>query len=90
MSKLKCCLKRNGFTSLINNLYQLPKQIINNLVQKVQALQKKYASTYLDIEREIRETEKSLCSMIDDLEGSEFDMKGLNELKILLSGDNYG
>ncbi len=88
--QVEMLLEKKWITSLINNLYQLPKQIINNLVQKVQALQKKYASTYLDIEREIRETEKSLCSMIDDLEGSEFDMKGLNELKILLSGDNYG
>ena len=40
-----------------------------------------------DIEKEIKETEASLCSMIDDLVGDEYDMKGLSELKSLLSGE---
>lgn len=35
---------------------------------------------------EISETEKELCSMIDDLCGNEFDMKGLSEFKKLLGG----
>ena len=30
---------------------------------------------------------KELASMIDDLEGDEFDMKGLKELQKLLKGD---
>ena len=47
----------------------------------------KYETTYFDIEKEIKETEASLCSMIDDLVGDEYDMKGLSELKSLLSGE---
>lgn len=42
--------------------------------------------TFADVENQIEETEKSLSSMIDDLEGSEFDMLGLAELKKLLGG----
>lgn len=51
------------------------------------ALQSKYATTFMDIENEIHETEKQLVKMIDELDGSEYDLKGLGELKALLMGD---
>ena len=53
----------------------------------IQALQSKYATTFMDIENEIHETEKQLVKMIDELDGSEYDLKGLGELKALLMGD---
>ncbi len=73
--------------SLVDSLNQLPDTIVNTLITKVQALQSKYETTLFDIESQIKETEKKLCSMIDELEGNEFDMKGLSELKSLLGGD---
>lgn len=36
---------------------------------------------------EIRATEKQLAAMMDDLTGSEYDLKGLSEFKTLLLGD---
>lgn len=42
----------------------------------------------MDIENEIHETEKQLVKMIDELDGSEYDLKGLGELKALLMGGN--
>ena len=39
------------------------------------------------IEKEIKETEIKLASMIDELEGNEYDMKGLSEFKALLLGE---
>ena len=51
------------------------------------ALQKKYALTYADIDAEIDETEQQLCAMLDELTGSTFDMKGINEFKALLQGE---
>ena len=47
---------------------------------------RKYETTYNELETQINETESQLCSMIDDLEGDEFDMKGLSALKALLQG----
>lgn len=38
-------------------------------------------------ENEIRETEKELAKMMDDLDGSEYDLKGLREFKSLLLGE---
>lgn len=80
-------LTKKWIDSLIDNLFKLPVEIVDELIKSVEALQKKYETTYFDIEKEIKETEASLCSMIDDLVGDEYDMKGLSELKSLLSGE---
>ena len=80
-------LTKKWIDSLIDNLFKLPVEIVDGLIKSIEALQKKYETTYFDIEKEIKETEASLCSMIDDLVGDEYDMKGLSELKSLLSGE---
>ena len=80
-------LKEKWITSLVDSLMELPDHVINNLVSEVERLAKKYETTFEQIEKEIAETEQSLCSMIDDLCGNESDMAGLNELKKLLGGE---
>lgn len=80
-------LTKKWIDSLIDNLFKLPVEIVDELIKSIEVLQKKYETTYFDIEKEIKETEASLCSMIDDLVGDEYDMKGLSELKSLLSGE---
>lgn len=75
---------------LCNSLAELPEGIINELVAKTKALAEKYAVTYMDLDREIREAEKSLSTLIDDLEGGEFDMRGLKELQTLLGVNEDG
>lgn len=84
--EVKTLLEIKWIKSLVDNLYSIPSTIVNGLVSKITALAKKYDTTYFDIETEISETEKELCSMIDDLCGNEFDMKGLGEFKKLLGG----
>lgn len=80
-------LDKKWIGNLIESINKLPDTIINNLVSKIQALQSKYATTYFEVESEIKETERLLSSMINDLEGNEFDMKGLSEFKSLLMGE---
>lgn len=80
-------LDKKWIGNLIESINNLPDTIINNLVAKIQVLQAKYATTYFEVESEIKKTEKILSSMIDDLEGNEFDMKGLSEFKSLLMGE---
>lgn len=80
-------LKEKWITSLVDSLMELPDHVINNLVSEIERLAKKYETTFEQIEKEIAETEQSLCSMIDDLCGNESDMAGLNELKKLLGGE---
>lgn len=80
-------LDKKWIGNLIESINKLPDTIINNLVSKIQALQSKYATTYFEVESEIKETERLFSSMINDLEGNEFDMKGLSEFKSLLMGE---
>ena len=79
-------LEKKWIESLVTSLYKLPETVIDNLVSKIQGLHDKYATTYFEVETQIKETEKLLCSMIDELEGNEFDMKGLSGFKTLLMG----
>lgn len=60
---------------------------MEELIGKVEALQNKYAEIYFEVEAQIKETEKRLCEMINDLQGNEFDMKGLREFQSLLKGE---
>ena len=80
-------LKEKWITSMVEQLYLLPDKIVDELVKKIQSLGDKYSTTYFEIEEEISSTEKALSEMIDQLVGSEFDMKGLSEFKKLLMGE---
>lgn len=72
---------------LFDELMQLPQGVVSELVSKIEVLAKKYETTLADVESQIIETENSLSAMIDELEGDEFDMLGLAELKNMLGGD---
>ena len=82
-------LKKKWIESIISNLNKAPKTIIDTLIKQIEKMDKKYKETYFDLEREIKETQNILCEMIDQLEGNEYDMKGLSEFKSLLLGDKY-
>lgn len=82
-------LEKKWIDSLTANLDKLPDSVIDSLINKIQTVQAKYETTYFEIEKQIKETEKVLCAMIDELHGNEFDMKGLGEFKSLLTGESY-
>lgn len=71
---------------IVNAIAVLPNSIVSALEGKIDTLTKKYSVRMLDIEDEIAESEASLCDMIDELEGDEFDILGLQELQKLLRG----
>ncbi|MDB0616376.1 type I restriction-modification system subunit M [Tenacibaculum dicentrarchi] len=74
---------------VVNSINSLPNSIITQLTQKVTALADKYATTYAQVAKDIQEAENNLVGMIDELEGSDFDMKGLHELQTLLTKSNH-
>lgn len=80
-------LRIKWIDQLVVSIHGLPDTVIKNFVAKLEALCSKYAVTFADIEKEIAETEDSLSTMLDELEGSEFDMKAIAELKALLGGE---
>lgn len=80
-------LKAKWITPIYEGIMLLPDSIVSALEKKVNSLTKKYSVTMLNIESDLKQSEQEFCSMIDDLEGSEFDMLGLKELQKMLKGD---
>jgi type I restriction enzyme M protein len=72
---------------LVTSLHTLPDEVIAALSAKVLALNEKYATTYKDVVGQIQETQKNLSSLIDDLTGNDWDLKGLAEFQQLLKDE---
>ena len=88
--EIKKLLEIKWIKPITENIYKLVIDLINEFTKSMENLSKKYDTTLLDLEKEISNTESELSSLIDDLVGDEFDMKGLNEFKSLLNGGKYG
>lgn len=71
---------------LVDSLSAIPQESIDALIQQLQKLNKKYATTLSDIEEQINETEASLRFSLSELVGSKSDMEGLQEFISLLGG----
>lgn len=77
-------LEKKWITPFIKQMQSLTQELVNELVQKIEQLSQKYDETLSDIDNEIKEAESTLASMLQDLEGNEFDMSGIQELIKLL------
>ncbi len=79
-------LEKKWCDPIISGISVLPEKMMDDFVNRLTALLKKYQTTFASLGEDIRETEKTLASYIDDLRGSESDMEGLAEWKTLLGG----
>lgn len=80
-------LIRKWITRLNEELHSLPSQQVDLLISKLEALVKKYEITYAENARDIQQAETTLAEMIDEMSGTDFDLKGLAELKNILVGE---
>ena len=80
-------LRLKWIAPLCASLRAMPGAIIVELEKAVQALADKYTVTYVELDKQIQESEATIADMIDELTGSEFDMKGLSEFQSLLKGE---
>lgn len=79
-------LKLKWIEPILFGISNIPGTVISSLTSKVTKLSKKYEETMIDLTSKIESSEKELCSMLDDLTGDEFDIKGLQEFEKLLGG----
>ncbi len=79
-------LHKKWIAPITSALRSLPDTVLAEFTGKLEAICKKYETTFAQVEEEIADTERSLISLLDDLTGSEFDMMGLAEFKKLLGG----
>lgn len=85
--QVKELLQRKWIGPLNEALHSLPEKQIDILANKLQYLVEKYQITYADNARDIQKTEAELVSMLGELDGNKFDLKGLTELQTLLTGN---
>ena len=80
-------LESKWLSPLVDELHRLPGLVRSRLIAKLDALVEKYRITYADNARDIKQSENDLVSMLEELDGDEFDLKGIAELKTLLAGN---
>lgn len=85
--EVKELLRDKWITPVISGLSNLHVNIVKEFVSKLEALSKKYETTFFEVEEEIRNVESDLTNMLDQLTGNDYDMQGLAEFKKLLGGE---
>lgn len=77
-------LEAKWIAPLITSLNDIPNNILEALVHQVRHIADKYASTLVDVSKDIQATQDSLITMMDELTGSDHDIQGLRALQNLL------
>jgi len=80
-------LEKKWFVPIIDGILQIPDKLIKDLTSKLNILVSKYNVTALCIEAQIDTAENQLADMIDNLNGDEFDLKGLKQLRKIFKGE---
>lgn len=80
-------LEKKWIENLVQNLYNLPYTVVDNLTKKITTISEKYKDTYSEIEEDIKKTEQTLASMLEELTGNDYDTKGIQEFRKLLMGE---
>ena len=78
-------LEKKWIVPIVEQLNQLPDALFTQLIKHVTGVANKYSETFEDVSKELAAVEQSLSDMIDQLDGPEFDMKGLREFQNLLN-----
>ena len=81
-------MEEKWIVPVIKGLDILFDKVIMDFINQLEKLSLKYEETMKDIDNKIQENEDELSKMIDELTGSSFDLKGLNDLKQLISKEN--
>lgn len=77
---IKQFLELKWIVPITSAIEALPDAVIQKLAVSIKALGEKYAVTYNDIEQGIAESEQNLGTLISQLTGDEFAIKGLEAL----------
>lgn len=82
-------MNKKWIVPVLEGISELAHQSLDLLVDGINQISKKYELTYSQVSKEIEETEEELCKLINQLDASEYDLKGLNEFQSFLKGDCY-
>lgn len=72
------------------SINKIPQDIVNALIKKLNELLARYENPLFNVGKEIKVIEQECYDLIGELQGDEYDMLGLEELRKLLRGEYNG
>lgn len=84
-SEIKSLLELKWILPLCNSFNKMPQKVVEDFISSLTKMTEKYSETLSSIGNEIKQTQKELFELMDELTGNEFDMKGLKNLKGILA-----
>jgi len=88
-AQVRQLLHEKWATPVETGILSLADSMVDAFTKSIETLAQKYSVTMNDLEREIRDTEESLSSMLSELTGTDADMAGIHELQKLLGGEAH-
>ena len=83
-SEINALLEEKWILPLCTSLNEMPGKVVDDFVSSLTKMTGKYSETLSSIGNEIKQTQKELFELMDELTGNEFDMKGFENLKRIL------
>lgn len=83
--EINTLLEEKWIVPLCNSLNGMPQKVVDDFVSALTKVAEKYSETLASIGNEIKQTQKELFELMDELIGNDFDMKGLETLKGILA-----
>ena len=81
-------VEKKWIAPLVHDLTDIPSSVISDMKQKIDYLVSKYLTTMHDIQQEKNNVRCNIAGMISNLNAIGPDMKGLQEFKLILGGEN--
>lgn len=82
--EVKMLLEKKWITPLVDSLNKMPGSVVADFIEEITKLTQKYAVTLTSLNKQIETTQNELFSLMGELTGNDFDIKGLETLKNLL------
>ena len=80
MLEINQLLELKWISPIVSQIEALPHNMLKALSEKIVALNEKYATSFADIENEIKASSDALAELVGQLTGDEFAVKGLEAL----------
>lgn len=88
--EIKTLLNAKWILPIMVSINKIPQDIVNSLIKKLNELLARYENPLFNVGKEIKVIEQECYNLIGELQGDEYDMLGLKELRKLLRGEYNG
>lgn len=83
--EINALLEEKWILPLCTSLNEMPGRVVDGFISSLTKMTEKNSETLSSIGNEIKQTQKELFDLMDELTGNDFDLKGLENLKGILA-----